>query len=157
MSSLIDWYDPALWNDPKRVGDLTVDRSTLVPPFNGGLLHFIYWATYETAGRQYMHNLVPSAQQSEQRVRDQLATKLAEFGVDGQQRDVCVEVHIAGVRWVAKYNERNAAVAAGASDAELARLSDEMDAAEGHVKQQVAAITWFLWEAATGPLFPLPW
>jgi hypothetical protein len=140
MANLIDFYDPDVF---KTAGGLNiVNRATLAERFQGGLFHLVYAIVYDKETRDELRALRPP-KYTEDQIRDRLTTKfLQEYGVTGVARDTLIALHLAGVRWVDAYN---------------ANKMSERDQQEAIFKQQLAAVTWLLWEDGAGPLFALPW
>ena len=139
MSNIIDFYDPIIHT---HAGTAEIDRSALLDRFQAGLLHLVYWVIYDKEGRDFLRANRPSDILSEAQVRADLKSKFEEYNVIGAAQEAMIAMHFAGLAWVDAFNAGDTA---------------ERDKQEAIFKQQLAAITWFLWEEGTGPLFALPW
>jgi len=140
MANIIDFYDSELF---QAAGGVTLDRSTLAPRFQNGLFHLVYAIVYDKVTRDELRKLRPSPELTVEAIRTALANKFEkDYGVTGVARDTLIALHLAGVAWVAAYNAGDAG---------------ERDRQEAIFKQQLAVVTWLLWEDGTGQLFPLPW
>jgi hypothetical protein len=144
MPGIIDFYDPTkpdLW---KQAGDTLADRLRMQPPFQNGLLHLVYYLLYTLPGREYMHAWVPGVGgKSEADVRAELSRRFStEFGVTDAAQEAMIGAHIAGFAWIAANASGN---------------TQERNKQEAVYKQNLAAVSWFLWEQGAGELFPLGW
>jgi hypothetical protein len=142
MPNIIDFYQPNVW---QQAGTTGAERLGMVDPYKAGILHLVYWQIYTQAGRDYFHWWVPGKNNlTEAEVRAELQRKLGqEYNVTGPAQEAFIAAHITGWAWVDALN-RQAPQA-------------ERDVLEAAFKQNMAAVTWALWEDGVGPLFPLGW
>ncbi len=141
MADIIDKYRPEIW---RSAGDTSADRKNMLDGFQNGLLHLVYYLLYTEAGREYMHEWVPGEKgKTEEAVRVELKRKFREeFAVDDGAQEAMIGAHLAGFAWIAAYKANNIA---------------ERDKQQAIYKQNLAAVSWFLWEQGSGDLFPLGW
>lgn len=142
MPNLIDFYRPNLWQGTGTTG---ANRDGMINPYKTGMLHLVYWQVYTQEGRDYFHRWVPGQNGlTAADVRAELKRKLGqEYNVNGAAQEAFIEAHITGWAWVDALNAK-------APQAQL-------DVLEAAFKQNMAAVTWALWEDGVGPLFPLAW
>jgi hypothetical protein len=135
---------PANPDDWKEAGDTLANHLKMIPAFQNGLLHAVYWLFYTLEGRTFMHSLRPAKDGStDAAVAAALRTKFTnEFAVPAGAQDALVGAHIAGFRWL---------------DAHANNDIPERNKQESIYQQNVAAVSWFLWEQGAGELFPLGW
>lgn len=153
MPSLIDFYNP---HAAANAGDVPLVLTNLALPYQKGLLHLVYWMIYSQAGRDFLHENWPGKTVRGVVVTDAamhaaLKAKFDEYHLDQGARTALTGAHLAGVQWVDAYDKkRNGALAPAAADALMAT-------AEAAFQQNMAAVSWLLWEQGTGELFPLGW
>ena len=150
--AIIDFYLPNAWT---TAGESHADHVTnMNGQFKNGLLHLVYYFLYTVDGRAFLHDLIPGQPptsnpqgpaNTDASVVAQLKTKFAAFGVDAAVHDALIGAHFAGFALVAAHTK------AGGPDI------PERDKQEAIYKQNLAAVSWALWEEGSGPLFPLGW
>lgn len=137
---IIDSYMPNAW---KTAGDSGARNEAMQPPFNSGLLHLINYLMHTPEGRTFMHDLRPGKLgQTTESIQAPLFAKFAKYNVKGAAAEALLGAHIAGFAWV---------------DAFEAQDEPKQAQQETIFNQHVAAISWFLWEESSGPLFSLGW
>lgn len=142
MADILTFYDANMHVD---AGTATVDRSHLKASLQTGLLHLVYYLMYTAEGRNFLREQRPSDTtpvRTADDVRSAIQKKCTEYGVSGQAVDAMIGAHFAGIGWVEAYGNNNV---------------PERNKQEAVFKQNLALISWLLWEEGSGPLFPLPW
>lgn len=140
MVGIIDYYRSEIWQD---AGSTNADRQGMNEPYKGGLLHLVYYFVYTSGGRNWLHFRTPNKNgYTEATVRSELTSLMNDYRISGQIQQAVIGAHLAGSAWV-QANEAGDAV--------------ERDKQEAIFKQHTSAISWFLWEEGSGPLFPLFW
>jgi hypothetical protein len=142
MPNLIDFYveDPKHWQE---AGDAPANRSALRNDVQKGLLHLVYYFIYTLEGRTFLHTQRPEANvRTVADVRAEVAKKCNAFGVTGPAQEAIIASHLAGHAWVEAHKTGNLL---------------ERDKQEGIYKQNLSAVSWYLWEEGAGTLFPLGW
>jgi hypothetical protein len=148
--AIIDFYSRDAWKDPQ---DALADHTKMKGSFQNGLLHLVYHLLYTVEGRKFMHDLIPGEPpkskagpvNTEASVRAELKAKFLTFGVDASVHEALIGAHLAGFAWIAAHT-----VAGGPNIL-------ERDKQEAIYKQNLAAVSWALWEQGSGELFPLGW
>ncbi len=147
--AIIDVYKPNAWKTAK---DSLADHMKMDGPFQNGLLHLIYYLLYTEEGRKFMHNLIPGQPpidggdaNTDAFVRTELKKKFTSFRVDPSVHEALIGAHFAGFAWIAAHSK------VGGADI------PERDKQEAIYKQNIAGVSWFLWEQGSEEVFPLGW